>query len=167
MFELLPLPAGLHPLHPAVLVPTWFGSGLVVPLRAGLAVASVLLLVTLVPPKLGRTVILVLLVVLVPAALWTVDVWTRHSGVADDRRIVVDEVIGFLVALVVLSPVRPWLAVLAAPLFLGLDRWKPWPLDRLEVIPGGTGVLLDDVAAGAGVGLVLAAVRWALSACER
>jgi phosphatidylglycerophosphatase A len=36
-----------------------------------------------------------------------------------------------------------------------LDIWKPWPIRLLQRLPGGWGVVLDDVAAGMGAGLLL------------
>lgn len=48
------------------------------------------------------------------------------------------------------------LHVLAAfGLFRLLDIWKPWPIGLLQRLPGGWGVVLDDVAAGVGAGLLL------------
>lgn len=48
------------------------------------------------------------------------------------------------------------LHVLAAfGLFRLLDIWKPWPIRLLQRLPGGWGVVLDDVAAGVGAGLLL------------
>jgi phosphatidylglycerophosphatase A len=52
-------------------------------------------------------------------------------------------------------------AVLALVLFRLFDIWKPWPIRRLERLPEGAGIMLDDVAAGALAlvcGLVLARV---------
>jgi phosphatidylglycerophosphatase A len=39
-------------------------------------------------------------------------------------------------------------AALAFALFRILDIFKPWPIRRLEALPEGTGIMLDDVAAG-------------------
>ena len=39
-------------------------------------------------------------------------------------------------------------AVLALALFRLFDIWKPWPVRTLEELPEGTGIMLDDVAAG-------------------
>ena len=52
-------------------------------------------------------------------------------------------------------------AVVALLLFRLFDIWKPWPIRRLEALPAGTGIMLDDVAAGVLAlvcGLMLA--RW-------
>jgi phosphatidylglycerophosphatase A len=46
-------------------------------------------------------------------------------------------------------------------LFRVFDIWKPWPVRRLEELPEGTGIMLDDVAAGVlamVVGLIVS--RW-------
>lgn len=50
-----------------------------------------------------------------------------------------------------------WPALLAAfALFRLFDIWKPWPIRSLQRLPGGWGVVLDDVAAG----LVAAGCLW-------
>jgi phosphatidylglycerophosphatase A len=43
-----------------------------------------------------------------------------------------------------------WLPVLLVPflLFRLLDIWKPWPVHQIQALPGGTGVVADDVVAG-------------------
>jgi phosphatidylglycerophosphatase A len=84
----------------------------------------------------------------------------RESGRVDPGLVVIDEVAGQWIALIAIRP--EWQhAVLALVLFRLFDIWKPWPIRRLEALPEGTGIMLDDVAAGAlalAVGLLLA--RW-------
>jgi phosphatidylglycerophosphatase A len=74
--------------------------------------------------------------------------------------VVIDEVAGQWIALIGIR--ADWEhALLALALFRLFDIWKPWPVRRLERLPGGTGIMLDDVAAGAlalALGLLLA--RW-------
>ena len=49
-----------------------------------------------------------------------------------------------------------WPALLAAFLLFRLfDVWKPYPVRRLEALPGGTGIVADDLAAGFYAALVL------------
>ncbi len=68
-------------------------------------------------------------------------------GVEDPSEIVIDELIG------------QWIAVLAIPnhwgfwlaafiLFRLFDIWKPWLIDKSQQLPGGLGVMMDDVLAG-------------------
>jgi phosphatidylglycerophosphatase A len=71
----------------------------------------------------------------------------RESGRKDPGFVVIDEVAGQLVALVLLRP--DWQhAALALILFRLFDIAKPGPIRRLEALPEGTGIMLDDVAAG-------------------
>jgi phosphatidylglycerophosphatase A len=73
----------------------------------------------------------------------------------DDGRIVIDEVAGMAVAL--LAAPRTWAGVAAAfALFRVLDIAKPPPLHGLERVPGGWGVMLDDLAYGAVAALLVA-----------
>lgn len=84
----------------------------------------------------------------------------RESGREDPGFVVVDEVAGQWIALIGVR--TDWRhAVLALILFRLFDIWKPWPIRRLEELPEGIGIMLDDVAAGVlalVVGLALA--RW-------
>jgi phosphatidylglycerophosphatase A len=52
----------------------------------------------------------------------------------------------------------PWLAV-AFLSFRALDIWKPWPIRRLEQLPGGLGIMADDLVAGLVAAAVLNALR--------
>lgn len=71
----------------------------------------------------------------------------RESGRKDPGHVVIDEVAGQLFALIVARP--DWEhAALAFVLFRLFDIWKPWPIRRLERLSNGTGIMLDDVAAG-------------------
>lgn len=71
----------------------------------------------------------------------------RESGREDPGFVVIDEVAGQLIALIAVAP--DWKhAALSLLLFRLFDIWKPWPIRRLEALPGGIGIMLDDVAAG-------------------
>ncbi|HVE11988.1 MAG TPA: phosphatidylglycerophosphatase A [Elusimicrobiota bacterium] len=71
----------------------------------------------------------------------------RHFGVHDDTRIVIDETVGFWAAAWALP--RTATALTAAfVLFRVLDSTKPPPCRWLERLPGGLGVVFDDVGAG-------------------
>jgi phosphatidylglycerophosphatase A len=71
----------------------------------------------------------------------------RESSRKDPGFVVIDEVAGQLFALILMRPNWPH-ALLALLLFRLLDIFKPWPIRRLEALPEGTGIMLDDVAAG-------------------
>jgi len=71
----------------------------------------------------------------------------RHVGLKDPGIVVVDEVVGQWVTLAVL-PFTPVTAGLGFLLFRAMDIVKPWPARDLEQVPGGWGIMADDVAAG-------------------
>ncbi|MDX6770393.1 MAG: phosphatidylglycerophosphatase A [Elusimicrobiota bacterium] len=86
-------------------------------------------------------------IALTVAACWVCGRAEKHLGRHDDPRIVLDEVVGFWWA-AALTP-RAWPAVVAAfVLFRICDSLKPWPARELERLPGGWGIVADDVGAG-------------------
>jgi phosphatidylglycerophosphatase A len=71
----------------------------------------------------------------------------RGSGAKDPQFVVIDEVAGQLIALIAVP--LAWKSFLAGfILFRAFDIVKPPPVRQLEAFPEGTGIVLDDVAAG-------------------
>ncbi|MGA9554114.1 MAG: phosphatidylglycerophosphatase A, partial [Candidatus Sulfotelmatobacter sp.] len=71
----------------------------------------------------------------------------RGAGKKDPQFVVIDEVAGQLVALIAVP--LAWKSFLAGfILFRAFDIVKPPPVRQLEAIPDGTGIVLDDIAAG-------------------
>ena len=69
-------------------------------------------------------------------------------GKKDDQRIVIDEIMGFLITMLWVSKTAI-LMVIGFFLFRFFDILKPFPIRRLEKkLKGGYGVVLDDVLAG-------------------
>jgi len=79
----------------------------------------------------------------VPAAT----VVERQSGVVDPGFVVIDEVIGQWIALL-FCPADWAHGLVALVLFRLFDITKPFPVRRFERLPGGWGIVFDDVAAG-------------------
>jgi phosphatidylglycerophosphatase A len=79
--------------------------------------------------------------------LWAATEAEHHFGGIDPGPVVIDEVIGMLITLA-LHPVNVTGAIAGFLIFRVLDVVKPWPARRLELLPGGFGVVLDDVMAG-------------------
>lgn len=79
--------------------------------------------------------------------LWSATEAEHHFGGIDPGPVVIDEVIGMLITLA-LHPVNVAGATVGFFVFRVLDVVKPWPARRLELLPGGFGVVLDDVMAG-------------------
>jgi phosphatidylglycerophosphatase A len=72
-------------------------------------------------------------------------VWGTH----DSGRIVIDEVAGYLMTVMFVDRGSWWVLGVGFVVFRALDIIKPPPVRWLdENVPGGAGVVLDDVAAG-------------------
>jgi phosphatidylglycerophosphatase A len=85
---------------------------------------------------------------LVALGIWAAGRAEQIFGRHDDGRITIDEVAGMLVSLAWL-PMRPEVAGVGFVLFRLFDIWKPFPARRAERLPGGLGVMADDLVAGA------------------
>jgi phosphatidylglycerophosphatase A len=81
------------------------------------------------------------------AGTWASGVAERHFGREDPGQVVVDEVLGTLVTLAFL-PVSLTGALAGFLLFRVFDIVKPWPVNRLESLGGGLGIMADDAMAG-------------------
>jgi phosphatidylglycerophosphatase A len=103
------------------------------------------------------------------AAVWACDVEAARRGVEDPQPIVIDEVAGqwlcYLAALPFVALGAGFQLVVFAGagflLFRIFDVAKPWPVGRLEKLPGGAGIVADDLAAGLLAGILLA-IGWRL-----
>ncbi len=93
------------------------------------------------------------------AGIWAATGAERALGQKDPGPIVIDEVLGMLITLAVI-PVSMTGVVLGFLLFRLFDVVKPFPVDRMERLPGGTGVMMDDAVAGLYAHLVLRLCMW-------
>jgi len=75
----------------------------------------------------------------------------------DSRRIVIDEICGLLVTMF-LIPLSIKLIIIGFLIFRFIDILKPPPLRRLQELPGGWGIMTDDILAGVYSNLILRAV---------
>jgi phosphatidylglycerophosphatase A len=93
-------------------------------------------------------------------AIWAAGRVAQDTGKKDPQIVVVDEVVGQWIALAGSTALtgKSWIA--AFLLFRAFDIWKPPPVRQLERIPGGTGIVLDDVMAGVYAALVLFVAGW-------
>jgi phosphatidylglycerophosphatase A len=86
-------------------------------------------------------------VLLVAVGVWSAAEAERHFGRVDPGPVVIDEVVGMLITLAFV-PVNVAGAIVGFLVFRFLDVVKPWPARRLERLPGGWGIVFDDVMAG-------------------
>jgi len=122
------------------------------------------------PPLLATAVLLVVLVYFSAACLVQGDAAEARFGGKDPSTVVADETAGQCLPLLLLpavahaSPLAGALTLLAAfLLFRVFDILKPWPADRLQAVPGGWGILLDDLIAGLYALATLHAAAWAIT----
>jgi phosphatidylglycerophosphatase A len=140
----------------ALVVATGLGSGYA-PIAPGTAGSLVGLLLFWplahrpAPQVLAATAVLTLLAVLAAHHV------ARILGRKDPGLVVVDEVAGQWVSLLFL-PFTVLTATLAFFLFRLMDVLKPWPARDLERLPGGWGIVADDVMAGVYANLLLRAI---------
>jgi phosphatidylglycerophosphatase A len=142
----------------ALVLATWFGCGLS-PIAPGTAgTLGALPLYLLIAPGGPWAVGLAALVV-TAVGIAAADRVAARRGLKDPQIVCIDEVAGVLVALTA-ARVELLQVGLAVGLFRLFDIWKPWPARWLERrLPGGWGIVLDDLAAGAWAALVLVAGR--------
>lgn len=137
-----------------MLLATWFGSGRspVAPGTAGTAAAIPLYLLVSRLPLSGYLLFTILF------TLFSIVVASRAEeilGCHDHGSLVIDEVAGFLVTMAGSTPGLTQMA-LGFVLFRIFDVLKPFPAGWIDrTIPGGAGVVLDDVAAGVYACLVM------------
>jgi phosphatidylglycerophosphatase A len=132
--------------HPAHFIALGFGAGLSRRAPGTVGTVAALVLYAGLASFLPKPVIASLAVSFFFIGIWACEVTGRALGAVDSGSIVVDEVVAFLpLAAFANSAAALAVAFLAFRLF---DIWKPFPIRALERrIPGGLGVMADDVLA--------------------
>jgi len=129
---------------------------------------SVLALVVSGPWQLAAVTAL-LTVAAIAVGVWAAGLEGARRSVDDPGPVVIDEVAGQWLCFLVALPLAALGGVRDVALFAGcgfllfraFDIFKPWPVRPLERLPGGIGIVADDLAAGALAGLFLA-LGWRL-----
>ena len=129
--------------------PGTFASAIAVPLGAAIALAGW--------PTLTAAAALVTL-----AGIWACGAHATRAGLLDPSECVLDEVAGQWLALIPAAILHTGFAwrplAMAFFLFRLFDILKPWPIAALERLPGGFGIMMDDVGAGIVAGVILYAM---------
>ena len=130
----------------AVFLATAGGAGYapVAPGTAGSAVGVLLYFMTWKWTLAGQ---LGLLLVVSLLGVWASHQAARHFGTEDPGPVVIDEVAGQLLTLIFAGGSLVTILV-GFLLFRALDIVKPWPARRFEDLPGGLGIMADDLMAG-------------------
>lgn len=132
---------------------TGFGSGLspVVPGTMGTLVGVLVCLISYPLPLVFR---IVFVMAIAAISIYVSDRAEALFKKKDDQRIVIDEIAGFQVAMLPVAITGLHLLI-AFVLFRLFDIWKPYPLNRLQNLPGGWGIVADDLGAGIYAALIL------------
>lgn len=97
---------------------------------------------------------------------WASETYIRSGRIQDPPEVVIDEVAGQTLTLAfVPMPLSIVWVTAGFALFRLFDIWKPWPVSLAERrLPGGLGIMADDIVAAVYAGLVLTAARIILGA---
>lgn len=146
----VPAPARTHsPLDYAALAIATFGVGYL-PLIPGtfgsMVGVAIFLLLGVWPLQVAFIGAIVVL------GIWAAFRTERLLGMKDPGKVVVDEVAGQMISLLPLSFLAdgPWFVwvIVSFNLFRLFDIFKPYPARRFEALPGGYGIMADDLVAG-------------------
>ena len=160
MISLARLPQGLSFWHPAALIATVGGIGLLprAPGTWGSLVALIAAFVIRVyfgPTGLALATGLVFLI-----GWWAASRYIEATGEHDPGPVVIDEVAGQWLVLI-FTPIEPGFYLAAFALFRLTDILKPWPVSLADrVIGGGFGVMFDDILAAIYAIIALMVLMW-------
>ena len=142
------IPASLPAWHPAFLLATWFGAGLMPKIPGTWGSAAALPFAWVIAYFGGPFALLAASFVAFGVGIWAADVYGRHSGIKDAGPIVIDEVAGQWLTLFAV-PANPVAYLIGFFYFRLFDILKPWPASWADRdVKGGLGVMLDDMFAG-------------------
>ena len=135
------------------LLATGFGAGLA-PVAPGTTGTLVGVLICLIFSPLHWLLRFLIVIFLLVLAIYIAERAEQVYRKKDDQRIVIDEIAGFQVTMLPVAITGLHLLV-GFVLFRIFDILKPFPLRDLQKMPGGLGIVLDDVAAGIYAGILM------------
>ena len=147
-----------------MLIGTGFGSGFcpMAPGTAGALLATIIwaALVGLFPYIWVVHITFALVIIFTILGIWAANRLETCWG-EDPSRVVVDEMVGVWIPLLVVPADNLWYYGIAAfVLFRLFDIFKPLGIRKMEDLPGGIGVMMDDILSGIYALLILLLVRY-------
>lgn len=153
--------------HPASLIATWFGAGLLPRCPGTWGTLAALPFGALIIHQFGMMALLYASIALFVVGIKASNIYMARTGKEHDPgEIVVDEVVGMWLVLLVTPRGLPYSELgayfTAFVLFRLFDITKPWPIRLADKrIKGGLGVMLDDVlASGFAAVVLISALLW-------
>ena len=108
--------------------------------------------------KNGFVILLVALLLITILGVFAANAYSQLTNTDDASEVIIDEVAGQWLVLLCIPPnidsALLWYGA-GFILFRIFDILKPWPVSVAESLPGGTGVMADDVVSGTLAGMVL------------
>ena len=148
--------------HPAHLIATWFGSGLLPRMPGTWGSLAALPFAWIMQHYCGSLALAIAILFAISLGLWAIHVYLQSSDILDPGPVVIDEVAGQWWTLM-LVPADPWLYLLGFILFRVFDIAKPWPASWADRhMPGAAGVMLDDLFAGIYGFIIMTGITWSL-----
>ena len=148
-------PLGLPFHHPAMLLATWFGAGLLPKMPGTWGSLAALPFAWYIGGAFGATGLVLAASALFAIGCWAADIVSRAGGVRDPAVVVIDEVTAQWLVLAVAPASFPAYAA-GFVLFRIADIVKPFPASWADrAVHGGFGIMLDDVIAALYAGLAL------------
>lgn len=116
----------------------------------------------IVMPVVSTPLLLFLIVLFSVLGVWGSGKYSRDRGLSDPSEVIVDEAVGVWISMLghVTSVGASGYLLPALFLFRVFDILKPIPVSTAEKLPGGWGIMADDVVAGVLANLLLWAFRW-------
>jgi phosphatidylglycerophosphatase A len=152
---MLARPAGLPFHHPAMLLATWFGAGLLPKIPGTWGSLAALPFAWHIGGEFGALGLVIAAAIVFAVGCWAADTASRAGDIRDPGFIVIDEVAAQFLVLAV-APVAPLAYAAGLVLFRIADIVKPFPANWADrEVHGGLGIMLDDIFAALYAGLAL------------
>ena len=108
---------------------------------------TALLIWLLIIPHISSIALILITTVIFVFGVYASSTMEKKYNINDPSFVVIDEWVGQWIALLFLPQSVGW-GLFAFFLFRIFDIWKPNPIRKLDDLPGGWGIMLDDVLAG-------------------
>jgi len=147
--------------HPALLLATWFYSGLAPKAPGTIGSLAALPFAWLIIDRFGPLGLSVAIILAFVAGLWASAVYMKETGKTDPGEVVIDEVAGQWIACLPIAAMTSNLAMSPGPFILAFaafrvfDIYKPWPIRIFDRRHDAFGVMMDDIVAGFMAALIM------------
>jgi phosphatidylglycerophosphatase A len=129
------------------LLGTWFGVGFLPTMPGTWGSLASLPCAWAIRAASGKTGLAAAAAIIFAAGCWSAARIARASASKDPHAVVIDEVAGQCLVLLP-APLDPLSYSVGFLLFRTFDIWKPWPVRWADRhVPGGLGIMLDDLLA--------------------